>query len=511
LQTSFLFAEAQEPEDRTEALIELLAEKGIISDDEAQAFREKFVSEENEETSDDIEAVRSELERLEEKVDNRVNQLFQNHRLSERNQEELTSKLEDNVLQKLYKSSWAQRISVSGDFRFRYQGSYYDEENAYLLDPADTTSLQNTYEDRHRFRYRARLDAVAKIIDSREVNVGDVKVGLRLSSGSDDDPISTNDTLGDYQNKDGLLIDRAYLSYTWETMDTVWWGVIPQVSFNGGRIANPWFRTKGLIWDEDLNFEGVAFKFTSDIQDLSSWNTFLTIGGFSIQEEALSQKDKWLYGGQLGFKLRPTPNLTATIGFAYYDYVNIEGVVNESAETTVYDFTAPESQQKGNTLIDIDASSDILTALAADYNLANATLQVDYSRFYPVVLSLYGDYVENIGFDRDLVAERTGDDDVLEEVVGFQLGTKIGYQKIREAGDWSVSMYYRRLESDAVLDAYTDSDFHDGGSNAVGWTSDFNLGLYKDVWLAVTWITANEISGPQLWVDSLQVDVNARF
>jgi hypothetical protein len=149
--------------------------------------------------------------------------------------------------------------------------------------------------------------------------------------------------------------------------------------------------------------------------------------------------------------------------------------------------------------------------LAADYTLANATLQVDYSRFYPITLSLYGDYVENIGFEREEVAERTGDEDVLEETMGYQVGTRIGYPKIREFGDWNVSMYYRYLESDAVLDAYTDSDFHDGGTNAVGWLADFNLGIYKDVWLTMKWLTSNEIEGPTLAIDVLQVDVNARF
>ncbi len=70
---------------------------------------------------------------------------------------------------------------------------------------------------------------------------------------------------------------------------------------------------------------------------------------------------------------------------------------------------------------------------------------------------------------------------------------------------------YKHLERDAVLDAFTDSDFHLGGTNTKGWVVGGNYGLVKNVWLSGRWLSGNVITGPQYGVDILQVDVNTRF
>ena len=44
-------------------------------------------------------------------------------------------------------------------------------------------------------------------------------------------------------------------------------------------------------------------------------------------------------------------------------------------------------------------------------------------------------------------------------------------------------MLYRYLERDAVLDAFTDSDFHLGGTDAKGYQLGFDLGLSRGAWL----------------------------
>jgi hypothetical protein len=64
---------------------------------------------------------------------------------------------------------------------------------------------------------------------------------------------------------------------------------------------------------------------------------------------------------------------------------------------------------------------------------------------------------------------------------------------------------------DAVLDAFTDSDFHLGGTNAKGWFIGGNYGLMKNVWLTGRWLTADVITGPPYGVDVLQVDINTQF
>ena len=49
------------------------------------------------------------------------------------------------------------------------------------------------------------------------------------------------------------------------------------------------------------------------------------------------------------------------------------------------------------------------------------------------------------------------------------------------------------------------------GRTPKGWILGADIGLTKNFWLSLKWTTANEISGPPLSIDSLFVDLNARF
>ena len=475
----------------------------IIPDDPKKKTTDKIIEEVTQQNKEDI-------HRVDQKIDAQSEELMRRQRLIDRKVEELDRKLSD-LDEKTFKSEWAQRIRFGGDIRLRYQGNYYDEDNALLLDPNDPDRLLNTTNDRSRMRYRVRLGMKVKIVDPRDVNVGKVEVGVRLTTGNQKNPVSTNDTFGDYFNKDGIVFDRAYLRYTYKPDEPLWGNNIPQFMATGGRIPNPWFYTN-LLWDHDLNFEGAAINFSTDTQDITRWKGFLTAGAFPLQEDAFSSScDKWLYAGQVGFEYKPRFDVATKLGFAYYDYDNIVGEVNDPLRPGEKDCSAPLFFQKGNTLFDIDPSSNIKPALASDYKLVNITGKFDLGMYHPVHIIFLGDYVKNIGFDRKKVAQRTGNPDVSEEDQGYQIGMMVGYPKIGEFGEWNVFFTYRYLEADAVLDAFTDSDFHDGGTNAKGWIVGGSLGLYRNLWLKARWLTANEIAGPPLAIDTLQVDLNARF
>ncbi|MFO7740102.1 MAG: putative porin, partial [Desulfatiglandaceae bacterium] len=101
--------------------------------------------------------------------------------------------------------------------------------------------------------------------------------------------------------------------------------------------------------------------------------------------------------------------------------------------------------------------------------------------------------------------------DVDRETTGYQLGIEVGHPAVRDFLDWNVFLYYKYLEADAVVDAFTDSDFHDGGTNAKGWILGGEVGLYHNVSGRIRWLTTDEISGPPLAIDTLQMDINARF
>jgi Putative porin len=74
-----------------------------------------------------------------------------------------------------------------------------------------------------------------------------------------------------------------------------------------------------------------------------------------------------------------------------------------------------------------------------------------------------------------------------------------------------VNAGYKYLESDAVIDAFTDPDFGLGGTNLKGYIPGGSLGLADNVWATVRWMSANNIGGAPYAVDVIQLDLNARF
>jgi putative porin len=386
---------------------------------------------------------------------------------------------------------WLNRIRFGGDLRFRYEGAFFDQNNADILKPDKPAELMNTKVDRHRFLLRARLDMTAQVNDEVDATIG-------LATGTASNPVSTNVTLGDFFSKKPFNVDLAYMK----------WTPLPSLTLWSGRIPSPWFSTD-LVWDPDLRFDGIAGSYATQFTPRLSG--FATIGAFPLQEVEFSTRDKWLFGGQAVVSYQPRQNVNVKLGVAFYDFENITGRANDPAIPGENDFTAPLFQQKGNTLFDIDPSSAIKTALASDFREINVTGMLDLGYWDPVHLVFLGDYVKNLGYKRVDVVQRTGNSDIEEETTGYQLGFAVGYPNIRDYGDWKGYFFYKHLGADAAVDAFTDSDFHLGGTNAKGWIVGGDVGLRKNFWLSARWLTADEISGPPIAVDVFQLNLNAKF
>ena len=98
-----------------------------------------------------------------------------------------------------------------------------------------------------------------------------------------------------------------------------------------------------------------------------------------------------------------------------------------------------------------------------------------------------------------------------ERTEGYEASLMVGHPTLARAGHWRAFMVYRYLERDAVLDAFADSDFHLGGTDAKGYQLGFDLGLSRGVWLRLRYLTANEIDLPPLGIDVWQLDLNGQF
>jgi hypothetical protein len=175
------------------------------------------------------------------------------------------------------------------------------------------------------------------------------------------------------------------------------------------------------------------------------------------------------------------------------------------------EFTAPQFAQKGNTYYNISSDpTRPLLGLASEYRLLNATALVTIPLFKSDVVSFSADYVKNQGFDRAAVASRVGAD-VEPQTSGYQVKVSFGKPEIKRIGDWQVYAGYKRVERDAVLDAFTDSDFRLGGTDSRGHFVGGSFGVGKNTSVGLKLLSADAISGLPMSVDVWQLDLSTHF
>ena len=435
---------------------------------------------------------------------------------------------------------WMDRIQWEGDVRVRYQTDRYAKNNSLLGDyqndffrpgatrfpdaVGDNVNLLPSYnltENRSRWRVRARLGVLAKLTPM-------VSAGVRLTTGNTTDRVSTNQTLGQNFNKYTAVFDRAYLR-----LDPAEW-----LSVSAGRIPNPWFGSD-LVWDEDLNFEGMAVSLKGGNAPGATFSPYMTFGAFPLREDnPPSNKNRWLYGIQTGVQWDLSSTTRSKFGVALYDFRDIAGRqrsdddltfisgAGEPAAPNYRSYEYPSNlRQKGNTLFATNAPSEnannaSIWGLASKFRVLNLTASVDVANWEPVHLILTGDYAKNLAFDKNDILKRTGLNvtDSKARNAGWQVKATLGMPRIRELNDWQVSFAYRYLGSDAVLDAFTDSDYNLGGTNHKGYVFSAAYGIDRRTSLGLRWMSFDSIStttfstaNGRFGTDTLQVDLTASF
>jgi polyhydroxyalkanoate synthesis regulator phasin len=414
---------------------------------------------------------------------------------------------------------WIGNLRLYGDVRARVEDDAYDPsnlQNIYVNIAATnkaggvgklsaTQGFLNVSENNFKLVGRGRLGLRDQLTDT-------LALDMRITSGSLTNPVSTNQTLGNYGNRWSVGMDKAALLWTPKTE----YGTFG-MDLRAGRFDNPFVTNGEMIWDTDLNFEGLSTSF--------SWNSpgregviatrpaFLTLGAFPIQQVDLSPKDKWLLGAQLGTELRLGDQSLFRFAAAYYDYLNVTGIRNTVLGGDQYDWTAPASLQKGNTLYDIRYDNDPTTdlyALASKYHLLSGLLQLDLQVWGDNHLTVGGEYVKNIGWSAAEASANVGYQ-VTARTQGFEFGLGFGRNTLAGFGQWHASVAYRSVQRDAVLDAFNDSDFHLGGTDARGYIYSAEFGLTKSSYARLRYLSANEIDGAPLGIDVAQLDFVGQF
>ena len=538
-------------------LVDALVKQGVLKQKQAQALVKK---------AEDDAAIQAAAQVAAPPADNKVNTVveaappvgtkvvrvpyvpeFVKQEIREQVRSELRQDVLSDVAQKAKQEKWGtpdalpgwlSSIKLYGDARVRNELDHFGKDNAdtlsgqnlYLdiakinaaggISKAGPGAFLNTSQDTNRWRERVRLGLQAKIADHWLFDT-------RLATGNQLNPISTNQTLGNTGQRFSIQLDRAALLYDLPA-EQGWSWLDSSVNFAVGRMANPWVSTD-LLWDEDLNFDGAALTLRRAIGEADGLtglgnngrSVFATVGLFPLQQIDFAAQDKWLAGGQLGVAWEFDNQNKVQIASAYYDYIHIIGKQN-ALGSTLRNGTQPQFLQKGNLLYNIandpnldGGVNDQIFALASDYRLVDLTLSVDLAYLAPYHVIFNGDIVKNVGFNADEIRARTGGTTYLypikERTLGWQLEMVTGWPQIAKLGDWQLSAGYRYLQRDAVLDAFTESDFHLGGTDAKGYRLSGKYGLTKNIWLRANWMSATEIDGPPLSIDVLQIDLNAKF
>ena len=412
---------------------------------------------------------------------------------------------------------WLSRVRVSGEVTVRDESLLYDGDNAheqfynyYAINQAGSIAAagQNAFldddETRERLRGRARLAVEGQLTDS-------VTAGMRAVTGNTTDLVSETQTV-DGTSPYQFGLDELFIRYDGRNAQA-----FPYLTAVVGRFVNPYETPTDLIFHKDLTFTGAALTYRLGLGDGSPEQSgvFLTLGGHQLQEIEFSAQDKWLAAAELGTNLRWGESQHLRFTGAFYDYFNVTGRANPIGQPGLYNYTAPQFMRFGNTVFDIANAANPaanLFAYASKFRMGdvNATYEVGVGRY---LLGWTVDGVKNFGFNYEDILERTGVAPASRvRNLGAQTEVFFGSPVVLSRGDWRVVVGYRYLQGDAVVDAYTDSDFHYfGGTNARGYYFVVDYGLANRLWTRLRYLSANQIDGPTFGVDTIQLDLTTRF
>lgn len=465
---------------------------------------------------------------------------------------------------------WTRRIRLFGDVRVRSQSTLYSSANSNLIPDfarvnaigplpifeSDTfIPLLNSRQDRwNRLLLRARLGVDVHIRDG-------IDVGLLIGSGDDNSPISLNQSLGGGFGKRNIWLQNAFVKLT-PTKGA-------EVSL--GRFPNPFFSTS-LLFDEDLSFDGVAASIDSSRWTGDDLRVALRGGAFPLDfgDANFPQNDvdkrkypsRWMFSAQAELDAKFANDMSVKVGAGYHSFKNLQANLSEpcflyrvqsqfrSGVVCSTDNQRATFLRKGNTVIPIrdivlddptPALNEVRVSpqyvgLAFDYDILNINAEARFPINDRLGVMVTGDYVRNLSFrKRDLcrfgavfsevypplnnvgtdgdgnICSQTNPSSFVGGNQGYMGKLTFGHLDLKKRGQWQAEVGYRYLESDAVPDAFTDSEFHRGGTNAKGYFIGAKGVVFDGLTLGGRWMSANEVSGEPFAIDVLEIELEARF
>ena len=373
-------------------------------------------------------------------------------------------------------------ISFSGDLRLRYEAFYGQLNTQPSIESPG--AVGNPLSSRHRLRMRARLAVRGRISDEFDW-------GLRLSTGTYPDVISTNQTLTDFFSKKNFGIDQMFVTYRPR--------FAPGLQVQGGKFDVPWLRTEMTI-DNDLTVEGLNESYTYNFKKSKLKNLTLVAwqlpflertsgfvlapdGTLDLEASRRAGRDLALYGAQLRARVEPTKNTALTLSAADLHFygtqlitpaqffgpsvsipvtVRIPATATTPAQTVVTQVAIPRDQLVAGANLGVSIASNNAVnrdgRLASGFNLVDLVGRLDYTRSKRWPLMLLFNFVTNTQANDVIAAGAGGRDVIMEnnENNGYWAEAQVGKSQAR--GDWLFNYVLTRIEKDAVLTPFNASD-----------------------------------------------------
>ena len=352
---------------------------------------------------------------------------------------------------------WVQSIKLKGDLRTRYQ---YDKREA-------------ATQPRHRARIRARVGTIAQINNNMEVGVG-------IATGAAD-PRSTNQTLEDTFSHKSINLDYAY--FKWLVAQ------VKGLTVVGGKFERKdflWVPTD-MLWDSDINPEGASVAYTRPLIE-NKIDMFLS-GGIWVLDERNAPpvtEDPILKYLQGGFGIKEG-KVDAKVAATWYmpRYIRNLTLENDSNTNTGAASTGLESSYR---------SIAFGTEVGVSEPFGGLPFGIDQR------IAVFGEYIQNYA-----------DHFIDDELSGQSFGFLFGHKKVGGPGTWQFKYIKAKLERDAWIDAFPDSDRFGGSTGIESHEGILEVGLTKNVSFGLDYYKSWLITVPQNKERLLQADINFKF
>jgi len=394
----------------------------------------------------------------------------------------------------------------SGDLRLRAEPTFGG--------PTDRS------QDRFRERIRLRFNAEAALNDQ-------LNGGFSLASGDLNDPISTNQTLGQYTTRKPIAIDRAYATY-----NPSWFRPL---TLTGGKFAYPWFNTE-LVWDKDLNPEGAGETLAFHVE--TPLLKKFSVVGFQLpfaENKRTAVNDKSLYntmvyGEQLQtfWQLGSRVKLSAYTSFYDWKYADSVALSVLTANSASPDdgLLALKSTGIQNSIATVTATNSVTgakTITSAQFaskfgildSLAQFDIQSPYER-WPVIF--VGDFAQNTRACENLrnipVAAVFSAPCNTHARHAYWLEGRIG--RTDRKGDWQFGYTRIVIEREAILGAFNYSEIFPADNveihrSEVLYQLFLNVTLQLNALIGRPLVTAGSPPPAQPLWERLQFDVTYKF